>query len=52
MSLYTCLNLFNQPGINIATAEDPVEINLSGVNRFSINDRAELNFPVALKAFL
>ena len=52
VSLYTCLNLLNQPGINIATAEDPVEINLPGVNQVSINDRAGMNFPVALKAFL
>jgi type IV pilus assembly protein PilB len=52
VSLYTCLNILNQPGINIATAEDPAEINLPGVNQVNINDRAGLSFPVALKAFL
>lgn len=52
VSLYACLNLLNQPGINIATAEDPVEINLSGVNQVNINERSGLSFPVALRAFL
>ena len=52
VSLYTCLNLLNKPGINIATAEDPAEINLPGINQVNINDRAGLTFPVALKAFL
>ena len=52
VSLYTCLNILNKPGINIATAEDPAEINLPGVNQVNVNDRAGLTFPVALKAFL
>jgi len=52
VSLYTCLNILNQPGINIATAEDPAEINLPGVNQVNVNDRAGLTFAVALKAFL
>jgi type IV pilus assembly protein PilB len=52
VSLYTCLNILNQPGINISTAEDPAEINLPGVNQVNVNDRAGLTFPVALKAFL
>ncbi len=52
VSLYTCLNLLNKPGINISTAEDPAEINLPGVNQVNINDRAGLTFPIALKAFL
>ena len=52
VSLYTCLNLLNKPGVNIATAEDPCEINLPGVNQVSVNDRAGLTFAVALKAFL
>ena len=52
VSLYTCLNVINKPGINISTAEDPAEINLPGVNQVNINDRAGLTFPVALKAFL
>jgi len=33
VSLYTCLNLLNQPGVNISTAEDPSEINLPGINQ-------------------
>ena len=52
VSLYTCLNVINKPGINISTAEDPAEINLPGVNQVNVNDRAGLTFPVALKAFL
>jgi type IV pilus assembly protein PilB len=52
VSLYSCLNLLNKPGINISTAEDPAEINLPGVNQVNVNDRAGLTFPVALKAFL
>ena len=52
VSLYTCLNVINKPGINISTAEDPAEINLPGVNQVNINDRAGLSFPVALKSFL
>jgi type IV pilus assembly protein PilB len=52
VSLYTCLNILNKPGINISTAEDPAEINLPGVNQVNVNDRQGLTFPVALKAFL
>lgn len=52
VSLYTCLNILNKPGINIATAEDPAEITLPGVNQVSMNDKAGMTFPVALKAFL
>ncbi|MBK6293561.1 MAG: type IV-A pilus assembly ATPase PilB [Rhodoferax sp.] len=52
VSLYTCLNLLNKPGINIATAEDPSEINLPGVNQVNMNEKAGLNFAVALRAFL
>ena len=52
VSLYTCLNIVNKPGINISTAEDPAEINLPGVNQVNVNDKAGLTFPVALKAFL
>jgi len=52
VSLYSCLNLLNKPGINISTAEDPAEINLPGVNQVNVNDRAGLTFPVALKSFL
>ena len=52
VSLYTCLNLLNKPGINIATAEDPCEITLPGVNQVSVNEKAGLTFSVALKSFL
>ena len=52
VSLYTCLNVINKPGINISTAEDPAEINLPGVNQVNVNDRAGLTFAVALKSFL
>ena len=52
VSLYTCLNLLNQPEINISTAEDPAEINLPGINQVNVNDRAGLTFAVALKSFL
>ncbi|MBL0121190.1 MAG: type IV-A pilus assembly ATPase PilB [Betaproteobacteria bacterium] len=52
VSLYTCLNILNKPGINISTAEDPCEINLPGINQVNINDRAGLTFAAALKAFL
>ena len=52
VSLYTCLNMLNKPGVNIATAEDPSEINLPGVNQVNINEKAGLTFAVALKSFL
>ena len=52
VSLYTCLNILNKPGINISTAEDPAEINLPGINQVNMNDKAGLTFSVALKAFL
>ena len=52
VSLYTCLNILNQPGVNIATVEDPAEINLPGVNQVNVNDKAGMTFAVALKSFL
>jgi type IV pilus assembly protein PilB len=52
VSLYTCLHLLNQPSVNIATAEDPSEIHLPGVNQVNVNDKAGLTFAVALRAFL
>jgi len=52
VSLYTCLNILNQPGVNIATVEDPAEINLPGINQVNVNDKAGLNFAAALKSFL
>ncbi|TSE23377.1 putative type II secretion system protein HxcR [Tepidimonas sediminis] len=52
VSLYSCLNLLNQPGVNISTAEDPAEINLPGVNQVNVNEKAGLTFAAALRAFL
>jgi type IV pilus assembly protein PilB len=52
VSLYTCLNILNKPGINISTAEDPAEINLPGINQVNVNDKAGLTFNAALKSFL
>ena len=52
VSLYTCLNILNKPGVNISTAEDPSEINMPGVNQVNVNEKAGLTFAVALKAFL
>ncbi|WP_431275429.1 type IV-A pilus assembly ATPase PilB [Variovorax ureilyticus] len=52
VSLYTCLNLLNKAGVNIATAEDPSEINLPGVNQVNVNEKAGLTFAAALRAFL
>ncbi|MDB5819962.1 MAG: type pilus assembly ATPase PilB [Rhizobacter sp.] len=52
VSLYTCLNLLNQPGVNICTVEDPAEINLPGVNQVNVSDKAGLTFAAALKSFL
>lgn len=52
VSLYTGLNILNTEQRNIATAEDPVEINLAGINQVQINTKAGLDFPAALRAFL
>ena len=52
VSLYTCLNILNKPGVNISTAEDPAEINLGGINQVNIHDKAGLTFASALRAFL
>jgi type IV pilus assembly protein PilB len=52
VSLYTCLNLLNEDGVNISTAEDPSEINLFGVNQVNVNNKAGLTFAAALKSFL
>ncbi len=52
VSLYSCLNILNQPGVNISTVEDPAEINLPGVNQVNVNERAGMTFSVALKSFL
>lgn len=52
VTLYTGVNILNQPDINISTAEDPVEINLPGINQVNINPKVGLDFPAALRAFL
>jgi type IV pilus assembly protein PilB len=52
VSLYTCLNILNQPGVNISTAEDPAEIQLAGINQVNVNDKAGLSFAAAMKSFL
>ncbi|MEM6302837.1 MAG: type IV-A pilus assembly ATPase PilB, partial [Pseudomonadota bacterium] len=52
VSLYTGLNILNEPERNISTAEDPVEINLSGVNQVHVNPKVGLDFAEALRSFL
>ena len=52
VSLYSCLNVLNEPGINISTAEDPAEIQLAGINQVNLNEKAGLTFAVALRSFL
>ncbi len=52
VSLYTGLNILNTSAINISTAEDPVEINLEGINQVAVNPRIGLTFASALRAFL
>ncbi len=52
VSLYTGLNLLNTPDRNISTAEDPAEINLTGINQVNVNPKVGLTFAAALKAFL
>jgi type IV pilus assembly protein PilB len=52
VSLYTFLNMLNRAGVNIATAEDPSEIVLPGVNQVNVNEKAGLTFAAALRAFL
>ena len=52
LSLYSCLSLLNQEGLNVSTAEDPSEINLPGINQVNIQEKAGLSFGMALRAFL
>jgi type IV pilus assembly protein PilB len=52
VSLYTGISILNQVDINISTAEDPVEINLPGVNQVQVDERTGMSFEKALKAFL
>ena len=52
VSLYTCLSILNQPGVNIATAEDPAEIMLPGVNQVNVNEKAGLTFASGLRSMI
>ena len=52
VSLYTGLNILNTESANISTAEDPVEINLEGINQVNVNTKVGLTFSAALKSFL
>jgi type IV pilus assembly protein PilB len=52
VSLYTGLNILNVEGTNISTAEDPVEINLEGINQVNVNAKVGLDFATALRSFL
>jgi type IV pilus assembly protein PilB len=52
VSLYTGLNILNTPERNISTAEDPVEINLEGINQVQVNPKVGLTFAEALRSFL
>lgn len=52
VSLYTGLNILNTEETNISTAEDPVEINLEGINQVNVNNKVGLDFGSALRAFL
>ncbi|SHE95972.1 type IV pilus assembly protein PilB [Microbulbifer donghaiensis] len=52
VSLYTGLNILNTPERNISTAEDPVEINLEGINQVNVLPKVGLNFAEALRSFL
>jgi type IV pilus assembly protein PilB len=52
VSLYTALNILNTPEVNISTAEDPVEINLAGINQVNVNPKVGMTFANALRAFL
>ncbi len=52
VSLYSALNTLNSPEVNISSVEDPIEINLPGINQVNINEKANLSFAAALRAFL
>jgi type IV pilus assembly protein PilB len=52
VSLYTGINMLNTGDVNISTVEDPVEINIPGVNQVQVDERSGMTFPKALKAFL
>ena len=52
VTLYTALNMINDPEVNISTAEDPVEIQVAGINQVNVNPKTGLTFAEALRAFL
>jgi len=52
VSLYSAVAELNQPGVNISTAEDPVEFNFMGINQVNVNSDIGLDFPAALRSFL
>ena len=52
VSLYSALAMLNRPETNISTVEDPVEINLDGINQVAINEKANLTFSAALRSFM
>ena len=52
VSLYSAVAELNQPGVNICTAEDPVEFNFMGINQVNVNPTVGMDFPAALKSFL
>jgi type IV pilus assembly protein PilB len=52
VSLYTALNMLNDPQVNISTVEDPVEIQVAGINQVNMNPKTGLTFAEALRAFL
>lgn len=52
VTLYTGLNILNKPETNISTVEDPVEMNIPGINQVHANFKAGLDFGAALRAFL
>ncbi len=52
VTLYTCMGILNQPTTNLSTAEDPVEINLEGINQVPVNPAIGLTFAEALRSFL
>ncbi|MCB1788643.1 MAG: type IV-A pilus assembly ATPase PilB [Gammaproteobacteria bacterium] len=52
VTLYTALNMLNSPEVNISTAEDPVEIQVTGINQVNVNPKTGLTFAEALRAFL
>jgi type IV pilus assembly protein PilB len=52
VSLYSAVSELNQPGVNISTAEDPVEFNFMGINQVNVKPDIGLDFPAALRSFL